>query len=100
MTGTYQDLTITPTDASSSAEINAYYILDMAYGAQATGPAGPTPTRLDYAWEDPAAWTWLRSQLSPQGYADLATQVWGHGHAGDDAGRFARIVDLDATVFD
>lgn len=80
MPAKFADLTIIPTESSSSAELNAYYILDMAHGAKATGAATPTPTPLDYAWQDPAAWKWLRSQLSASDYDRLVREVWSHGH--------------------
>lgn len=91
MPATYGSVTITPSEESSSSELNAYYIIDMAHGAEAPAAAQPTPVDIEYAWEDPTAWRWLRANLKPAEYAELVTDVWGHGNAGTTKKRFDEI---------
>ena len=91
MSYTFGSLTFDVDEASSSSEWNAAGIIDMAGGAAAVFAAVDTPTRVEFGWEDPTAWRWLRSRLKPAEYAELVDRVWSHGSAEATPSRWKKI---------
>lgn len=91
MSYSFGSLSFDVAEDASSDEFNAAYIVDMAYGADAVEAAAGTPVEIDWAWEDVAAWRWLRSRLKPAEYAELVDKVWSHGNAEATPSRWKKI---------